>query len=343
MAEYTVAGVCYNKYEAALAKKLSDAISEWGKEKNIEERWYIADDDNPDALLLKRVPGTVREWTVDRFNDTDAIIYICSAVRAVRYIGKLLKDPMSDPAVLVIDASGRYCIPLLSGRRGEAYELARIFDSRLGIEFIDAVLPDDATQFDIEKYAQAKNMEISNSDYAKEVKAAISSGAEVGFYTNYPVLGDLPGGMSWATSGKLGVYISPSYHSAYFDHTLWLIPKCLIIGIRFEEGQSARKLEKAISELLKKYSLYPEAIAEIATSREYEHDISLAALCYERGIQLTALADEELKGLLREDGTAADICEAAAIKAGNGKLIINSVENDGITCAIAVNNFHIRF
>ncbi len=343
MAEYTVAGVCYNRNEAELAKKLSEAIKEWGTERQVEETWYIADDDNPYRELLKRVQGPVRQWTVDRFEDTDAIIYICSAVRVVRYIGKLIKEQMTDPAVLVVDPAGRYCIPLLSGRRGEAYELAGLFEEKLGMGFIDKTVPTDTKQFDIVKYTDENKMIISNSDYAKEIQAALSSGDIVGFYTNYPVIGNLPLGIEWASKGNIGIYISPSYHSAYFDHTLWLIPKCLVVGIECTKGQSFRQLDKFISDVLKGYSLYPEAIEKLATIDAMESDPAIQALCYEKDIPVIGYTKQQLDEITDADGCAIDECESAALKASEGKLMIGTVEHDGIKCAVAIKNLYIKF
>lgn len=343
MAEYTVAGVCYNKNEAELAKKLSEAIKEWGTERQVEETWYIADDDNPYRELLKRVQGPVRQWTVDRFEDTDAIIYICSAVRVVRYIGKLIKEQMTDPAVLVVDPAGRYCIPLLSGRRGEAYELAGLFEEKLGMGFIDKTVPTDTKQFDIVNYTDKNNMVISNSDYAKEIQAALSSGDVVGFYTNYPVIGNLPPGIEWASKGNIGIYISPSYHSAYFDHTLWLIPKCLVVGIECTKGQSFRQLDKFISDVLKGYSLYPEAIEKLATIDTMESDPAIQALCYEKDIPVIGYSKQQLDEITSADGEAIGECESAALKASEGKLMIGTVEHDGIKCAVAIKNLYIKF
>lgn len=343
MADYTIAGVCYNKNEADLAKKLSEAIKEWGTERQVEETWYIADDDNPYRDLLKRVQGPVRQWTVERFEDTDAIIYICSAVRVVRYIGKLIKEQMTDPAVLVVDPAGRYCIPLLSGRRGEAYELAGVFEERIGMTFIDKTMPDDDMQFDIERYVHDNKMIMSNSDYAKEIQAALSAGDTVGFYTNYPVIGTLPDGMEWASKGNLGIYLSPSYHSAYFDHTLWLIPQCLVVGIECEKGQNYRQIDKLVSDVLKDYSLYPEAIGKIATLDTLETDPAIQALCYEKEVPVVGYSKQQLDEIRNSDGSDMEACESAALKASEGKLMIGVVERDGIRCAVAIKNIYVKF
>ena len=112
------------------------------------------------------------------------------------------------------------------------------------------------------------------------MSAALLAGDQVGFYTHFPVRGELPEGLVWsaefyreqdreqsAGETSLGIYISPSYQRAYFDHTLWLIPRCLTIGIGCRRGTSARQIEKLVDETLRSYSLYPEALLQAATIR----------------------------------------------------------------------------
>ena len=343
MAEYTVAGVCYNKYETELARKLSDAIDEWGIEKQVEDTWYIADDDNPDPARFKRVQGTVSEWTQERFRDADVIIYICSVVRAVRYIGKLLQDQMTDPAVLAVDAGGRYCIPVLSGRRGEAYELAGVFESKLGIDFVNAVMPEDPAHFDIEKYAAKNGMVVSNSDYAKEIHAALGSGGEVGFYTSYPVLGSIPGGMTWASQGQLGVYISPSFHNAYFNHTLWLIPQCLTIGITCGENVELKQLIRFAKDVMRENGLYEEAVARVAVAGESHIRPEVLKMSLNDNVALNVYSEEQLAGIRNPDGSPMEDCEKAALKGSEGKLLVHAVKSGGMSCAIATKNIYIAF
>lgn len=343
MAEYNVAGVCYNKYEAVLAEKLSNVIDEWGKDKHIQANWYIADDDNPNRGLFQRVQGQVREWTAERFADTDVIIYIAPVVRVVRYIGKLLGDQLRDPAVLAVDASGKYCVPVLSGRRGEAYELAGLFEEKLGIDFINPVIPEDPTHFDIAMYARKNDMVLSNSDYAKEISAAISAGGEVGFYTDYPVIGKIPGGMQWSTKGDLGVYLSPSYQNAFFAHTLWMIPRCLTIGLAFQDMPDFRKLSKRISDMLKEHNLYPEAVAKVAVAGDLPLSQDAIKFCFENDVTVVRYTKEQLAGIANPDGSKMDDSECAALKASEGRLIAPAVSGDNMSCAIATRNIYINF
>ena len=343
MAEFKVAGVCYNKYEAALAVKLSKVIDAWGTEKHVKAAWYIADDDNPNRALFQRVQGPVRQWTVERFADADVIIYIAPVVRVVRYIGALLEDQLRDPAVLAVDASGKYCVPVLSGRRGEAYELAGLFEDKLGIDFINPVIPEDPTHFDIAMFAKKNDMVLSNSDYAKEITAAISAGGEVGFYTDYPVIGKIPGGMHWSTKGDLGVYLSPSYQNAYFAHTLWMIPKCITIGLAFQDMPDYRVLLKLINDMLREKDLYPEAVARVAVAGDMPLTPETLKFCFENDVSVVRYSREQLAGIENPDGSPMDDSERAALKSSEGKLISRAVTADNMSCAIATKNMYINF
>lgn len=62
------------------------------------------------------------------------IIYIAPCGAVVRVIAPLLKHKTKDPAVVVIDAGGRYAVSLLSGHEGGANELAFRVANIIGAE-----------------------------------------------------------------------------------------------------------------------------------------------------------------------------------------------------------------
>ena len=55
----------------------------------------------------------------------EAIVFIGALGICVRRIQSLIHDKASDPAVVCVDVTGRYVIPVLSGHLGGANELAR--------------------------------------------------------------------------------------------------------------------------------------------------------------------------------------------------------------------------
>lgn len=62
----------------------------------------------------------------------DGIVAIVSLGAVVRLIAPHLKDKETDPAVVVVDAAGRFAIPVLSGHRGGANALAGRLAAALG-------------------------------------------------------------------------------------------------------------------------------------------------------------------------------------------------------------------
>ena len=345
MADLKIAGICFNKYGAKVAEKLDSTIATWNKEEemDIQASWFIRNAINPRHELFTSLEIKTNDWTAERFKDTDVLIYICPSVQAVKHISGSISDQMSDPAVLVIDEKGEYCVPLLSGRRGEANDIGEMLSRKADIKYINPLIDDPGSRFDIEEYASKTNMVISNTDYAREITAAIESGHEVGFYTNYPVLGTIPDKLIWSSEAPLGIYVSPSYHTAYFDHTLWLIPRCLDIGIICKAEQSYKTVRKAIMNALQSMSLYPEAVAKIATVKGSEANSALQGFALERDVPILSYDRDDLMKITGPDGEGMNEAEAAALKASEGKLIINTVEQDDILVAVAMENIYIKF
>lgn len=345
MADLNIAGICFNKYGAKVAERLNGTINEWGKERDEQIRltWVVRNAINPARELFYSLNIKTKDWTEERFKDTDIIIYICPAVQAVKHIFSSITEQMSDPAVIVIDEKGEYCVPLLSGRRGEANDIGQMLQDKLSIKYVNPLIDDTKSRFNVEEYAVNTNMVISNIDYAKEIAAALESGHEIGFYTNYPVLGTIPDRLAWSSEAPLGIYVSPSYHTAYFEHTLWLIPKCLSVGIICSEEHSYKTVRKAIIGALQSLSLYPEAISKIATVKECEKLLALQTFAVERDIPIVAYDEKELEGIISSDDKKLDKAEAAALKSSEGKLIINTITQDDISVAIAMENIYIKF
>ena len=345
MSDLNIAGICFNKYGAKVAERLHATLKtcESEEELSISVSWFIRNAINPDRELFTSLEIKTNDWTEQRFKDTDVLIYICPSVQAVKHISGSITDQMSDPAVLVIDEKGEYCVPLLSGRRGEANDLGGLLERRADIKYINPLIDDPSSRFDIEEYALKTDMTISNTDYAREITAAIESGHEVGFYTNYPVLGSIPDKLIWSSEAPLGIYVSPSYHTAYFDHTLWLIPRCLDIGIVCPPDKGYKDVRKAMINALQSMSLYPEAVAKVATIKGCENAPALQAIAFEREIPILSYDENELEKLTDSDGTAMNLAEAAALKASDGKLIINTATQDDVIIAVAMENIYIKF
>lgn len=70
------------------------------------------------------------------FKAGDALIMICATGIVMRTIAPVIVSKHADPPVLVLDETGRFVVPLLSGHEGGANELARQLAGRIGAEVV---------------------------------------------------------------------------------------------------------------------------------------------------------------------------------------------------------------
>ena len=71
-----------------------------------------------------------------RWNDLDAVVFIGALGICVRTIAPLLKDKYRDPALVCLDSTGTFVIPVVSGHVGGANDLARSIAETIGGEAI---------------------------------------------------------------------------------------------------------------------------------------------------------------------------------------------------------------
>jgi len=78
--------------------------------------------------------GQITELTRKIFGEYRGLVFAVPTGVAVRAIAPLIKHKKKDPAVVVLDAAGRFAISLLSGHEGGANDLALAVGNILGAE-----------------------------------------------------------------------------------------------------------------------------------------------------------------------------------------------------------------
>ena len=87
----------------------------------------VAESALPLAQTLQQALGAQAEVEIcrraalkDRWDALDAVVFIGAVGICVRSIAPLLKDKYSDPAVVCVDSTGKFAIPVVSGHVGGA-------------------------------------------------------------------------------------------------------------------------------------------------------------------------------------------------------------------------------
>ena len=147
------------------------------------------------ALPSVSMTETVTELTGSWFADRDAILYFCASGIAVRSIAPFIRHKAKDPAVLVIDETGKFCISLLSGHLGGANALAEEVSGLMADQGMIPVITtatDREGRFAVDEFARKNGLVLTDFQSAKEISAAILHGEKILCECGYPVEGEVP-------------------------------------------------------------------------------------------------------------------------------------------------------
>lgn len=340
--------LCFTGNGLQTAKRIAGAMEgRWeevriyGKSRFFEEEGLLI----PDGLLSG--------WTGRMFEWADTLCFVGATGIAVRLIAPWVKDKRQDPAVLVTDEKGEFCIPLLSGHIGGANEQALYLSGKLSMTPVITTATDKNSCFAVDVFAKKRDLLISSMTYAREVSAALLAGEQVGFVSDFPVKGKLPGGLADPDGQKLGICVSAGYGEPLFEKTLWLIPRKIILGIGCRRGTPAEKIEALAEAVLKEEQIFREAVVSAATIDLKKEEEGLLQFCENWQLPLAVYTAEELSGAKGEFTSSSfvrsvtgvdNVCERSALlAAGEGKLIHRKTGRDGVTVALAVKEWSVDF
>lgn len=135
---------------------------------------------------------SLSEWVRDAFDSADALIYVGAVGICVRTIAPYIKSKTRDPAVVVIDETGRYVIPVLSGHLGGANDLARRIARLTGAEPVITTATDLAHAFSVDAWARIQGCAVENPGRIKYVSSKILSGDDIVIVSDFPISGEVP-------------------------------------------------------------------------------------------------------------------------------------------------------
>ena len=331
MARYNVSGISVTPMGLKLGKKICRVLAQEKDENDLFLRWYHRPDQEETVEEpFIAVDTSLKDWVRARFEDSNVLVFIGTISRVFMLTASYAADHADNMAILVIDEFGRFCVPLLSGRRNEGITIARLLEKELSVTAVDMLSARKGHDFSIRRFARENRMTISNDDYAQEIMTALEDGKPVGLYTNYRFTGALPLGMEFTDRGEVGIYISPSYHNAFFERTLWLIPRCIIVRIDCKTDAKPKSVASAVETVFKQLNLYQEAIEKLIIPEGLDDTGFLHSFCKDRDIRL---CEEKQTGTIPqfdEDGY-------------EYQVICDTVNEDGIGCKVAMKNLVLAF
>ena len=247
--------------------ELGRKIRDW-----LQEQGYEAEAAVKCRDLEESIPESLDQWTREWFAEVDALVYVGAAGIAVRAIAPYVQAKTLDPAVLVIDEQGAYCIPLLSGHLGGANELALALAAAFGMEPVVTTATDRNGKWAVDVFAKKNGLLIRDMEKAKRISADLLAGKEIRI--------KMEDGKE--AQEEPDVYIGLLEHPGW-RRALYLIPRAGVLGIGCRKGVSAEQIEEAVAETLEDFHVCPECIGAVATIDRKAKEPGLFGILQEKG------------------------------------------------------------
>ena len=272
------------------------------------------------------------EWTADAFRTGNALIFTGALGIAVRALSGLPEDKLRDCPVVVVDDSGRFVIPVLSGHAGGANKLAVMLSKILGAVPVITTSTDINDAFSVDSFAVENRLTIRNREGIKKVSVKALEDKKITLsIKDYPPV------------EKVDVIVADETDAEY---TLFLSPKKYTVGLGMKKDKDNGAVEEFFLETLKKEGIGISDVYAICTVDIKEDEPAVRALRDRYRIPVLAFDAKLLKkakgsftssGFVEETVGVDNVCERAAVLgAGNGaELILRKTAKDGMTIAIA--------
>ena len=263
-----------------------------------------------------------RPWLEEQWPQLDALLAIGACGLVTRLIAPLLSDKNADPAVLVLDPEGRYCLPLLGGHQAGGEALCRQVAALLGGEAVITGTGGSQGRLALDAFGSSWGWQRGHGAWSALVIQAGRSAVR---------LHQGEGLQLWQTLAASAALLSPASPDHPAELTIGVRqgegcrwhPPCLWLGLGCERHTSLSVLERLVDQTLTRHGLAREAVAGVATVDRKGDEAALLALVEQRGWPLRLFSAAELATVAvpnpsavvaKEMGTAS-VAEAAALLA----------------------------
>lgn len=310
--------------------------------------------------LDKKLDAFIKEI----YNATDAIVAVMATGIIIRAVAPYLQNKLVDPAVICVDASGKFVVSLLSGHYGGANELTRLIAEGIGATAVITTASDSLGAQSVDELARILHLTIVNPKSLVAVNAAVVNGERLALV----LVGDvkIPTDAVYgyvvekAESPEQALEIVNSYDAAaivskelvatdkFAKPVTLLKPKRVILGVGARKEITPDQILEAVGSALARVNLPLERIDGLATVDIKKNSQSMLSAAEKLGLKFEFLNVEELRAFKHEDLSpdseivqekigVGGVCEQAAlIKAGkNAHLILKKQKLNGVTVAVA--------
>lgn len=300
----------------------------------------------------------------DTYHVVSAVVGVMATGVLIRAIAPNLENKLVDPAVVCIDASGKFVISLLSGHYGGANELTNIIAQRIGATPVITTASEVTGKPSVEDVARILQLTIANPESTSLVNAAITNGDRVVLVK----IGEINLAVGQLASLEFKQVETPqqalqmvSEYDAGIIITKEALPvttfvkpitifkmQRVTIGLGILKEVTTDEILRTITSTLKENKIPFDRITGIATVDINQDSQNMRNASVTLGFELKFLSPKELEDFIHEDLSPLsntkqetieieNLCERAALfGAGkNSHLLLKNITRNGVIIALA--------
>lgn len=302
------------------------------------------------------IKTSVGDWTKERMQEQDALLFIGACGIAVRAVAPFLTDKLHDVPVLVMDEKGKYVIPILSGHMGGANDLANHIAEKTGAEPVITTATDLNKKFAVDLFAKRNSLYIANKDGIVKAASKILAGKEItmSIEAEHEIVGG-ESGIRFVPYPPVGfVDVVVTSKDDMFDTSLLLKPREYVIGIGCKKGKKANEINDFIFKAINEMGISIMQIFALSSISQKRDEQGIIEWCRKERIPFFTYTAEELQevngnytvsSFVKAQMGVDNVCERAAVKAcgEDGELILSKVAEHGMTIAVARRKWKVCF
>lgn len=294
------------------------------------------------------------------FKTHEALVCIFSLGAVIRLISPHLRDKKTDPAVVVIDDTGKFVISTLSGHLGGANQLTEDIAKVLDATAIITTAADVNKTIAVDLVGKEFGWKIDDDSTVTKVSAFMVNEEKIGVFQDagekdwWVPKKELPKNVTVYSSfeelknsnsrGYLIISDKEIEDKELLKNSVVYRPKTLVVGVGLHWDTSKDTIKEGVEFCMKKFKLSPKSIARFASIKKEANVVGLQELAKEWNVPVDYFEKEQLaqisipnpsETVQAFEGTPS-VSEASALRSSGGKLLVEKQKfPPNLTVAIA--------
>ena len=294
------------------------------------------------------------------FKTNEALVCIFSLGAVIRLITPHMKDKKTDPAVVVIDDTGKFVISTLSGHLGGANQLTEDIAKVLGATSVITTAADVNKTIAVDLLGKEFGWNIDDDSTVTKVSAFMVNAEKIGVFQDagekdwWAPKKEIPKNVTIYNSfeelknadckGYLIISDKIIDDDQILKNAVIYRPKTLVIGVGLHWDTTSNIIKEGLEHCTKNFKLSLKSIVRFASIKKEAQVKGLQDLAKEMGVPVDYYEKEELAQITIPnpsetvqafEGTPS-VSEAAALRSSGGKLIVEKQKfPPNLTIAIA--------